>query len=152
MTTATDHKARAKAALDGFYDNMERERLGLRKKPRKLGKTEHEEQVEVVRWLMDHKLDFVAIPNAGKRSFGAAASLKAEGMQKGFPDLLILTEPPGDPAARGVAIEMKKFHGGTVSVEQHRWLRRLEACGYVTHVAEGATDAICWLESLGFGR
>jgi hypothetical protein len=116
------------------------------------GKTEHEEQAEVVRWLMAHKLVFVAIPNAAQRSFRTAAKLRSEGMQRGYPDLEVKTPPPGHPQVRGVAIEMKRFDGGKLSVEQFEWLKRLEACGYMTHVAEGATAAICWLESLGYGR
>jgi hypothetical protein len=148
--TTEQAKDRIRGAMAAWSEDQERERLGLRKKPRRLGKSEHEEQAEVVRWLMDHNLDFVAIPNAGQRSYYQAAKLRSEGMQRGFPDLLILTQPPKSQA-RGVALEMKKFHGGTIRPEQYAWLKRLEGCGYVTHVAEGARSAIVWLESLGFG-
>jgi hypothetical protein len=150
--TRAEAKSRTLAAIGDWSARQEADRLGKRKPSRQIGKTEHEEQAEVVRWLMDHQLDFVAIPNAGQRSYRAAARLRSEGMQKGFPDLLIMTQAPGRSQARGVAIEMKRFHGGKLAVEQYDWLRRLERCGYLTHVAEGANDAICWLESLGYGR
>lgn len=150
--TTDDYKQGVRAAVADFYRNQEAERLGKRKPPRQIGKSEHEEQAELARWLMDHQISHVAIPNAGQRSFRQASRLRSEGMQKGFPDLLVLTPPPSQPGARGVAIEMKRFHGGRLSVEQYGWLQKLNGLGWVTHVAEGATDAVCFLEGLGYGR
>ncbi len=50
----------------------------------------------------------VAIPNAAKRSFGLASMLQAEGMTKGFPDLM-LAYPNGE--LPGLFIEMKTVNG-----------------------------------------
>ncbi len=152
MTPAESYKARIRASVEAWNqakaDGKDRPR---RKPPRDLVPNEHGEQVRLCQWLDEHQLTYVAIPNAGRRSYAAAAKLRSEGMQKGYPDLEVKDQVPGHPGARGVAIEMKKRSGGTLSVDQHNWLRRLERCGYLTHVAEGAGDAISYLESLGFG-
>jgi hypothetical protein len=149
--TTDEAKDRIRAVMKLRSEDAERERLGFRKKPRRYGRTEHEEQAIVVKWLTAHGISFTAVPNAGRRSYRQASMLRAEGMQKGYPDLDIKTPPPKRPDARGVVIEMKKLHGGALTVEQFNWLRKLEADGYLTHVAQGANDAIAWLQGLGYG-
>jgi hypothetical protein len=75
------------------------------------------------------------------------------GMQRGFPDLLIMDVPPSLPDKKGAAIEMKtRSPGAKVSPDQEKWLARLEARGWVCRVCWGADEAIAWLQSLGYGR
>jgi hypothetical protein len=96
---------------------------------------------------------FTAIPNAAKRSARIAAMLKAEGMQPGFPDMLIFDAPPADDAFVGVAIEMKRADGkGRVTPEQQDWLIALAARGWKTKVCRGAVEALKFLAELGYRR
>lgn len=77
--------------------------------------------------------------------------LKAEGMQPGFPDMLIFDAPPADDAFIGVAIEMKRADGkGKVTELQQDWLIALAARGWKTKVCHGAVDAMRFLASLGY--
>ena len=98
--------------------------------------TEHDEQVTVVQWLMRQHKDilFFAIPNGGLRSKRTAINLKAEGVRKGVPDMMI--------PALFLFVEMKRQKGGTVSPEQKSWLEYLKSCGYRCEVCRGADDAI----------
>lgn len=104
--------------------------------------TEHEEQKAVVRWF---DLQFpalkgrlAAVPNGGQRHIAVAAKLKAEGVRKGFPDMMLLK--PSGPYA-GLLIELKRIKGGTVSPEQADWLQWLSEQGFKTAVCKGADEA-----------
>lgn len=86
-----------------------------------------------------------AVPNGGRRGKREAASLKAEGVLAGYPDLLV-------DAARGgyfgLRIEMKRADGrGVESAEQRGVRRRLERAGYRSVVCVGAEAAIRELET-----
>jgi len=94
---------------------------------------------------------YVAVPNAGKRGYRAAARLKAEGLKPGFPDLLLLSVPAGS-SIRGCAVELKRARGGRVRPEQLEWLDRLHSLGWAVIVARGASDALKQLAVLGYGR
>jgi hypothetical protein len=74
----------------------------------------------------------------------------AAGLSKGFPDLLIFDAPPLAPEFVGVAVEMKRADGGTVSPEQQDWHVALAARGWKVKVCAGAVDALAWLASLGY--
>lgn len=85
---------------------------------------------------------FAAIPNGGKRSRKTAGDLKAEGVRPGVPDYLW-------PVARGghvgLAIELKRLHGGRVEPEQRAWLAHLQGQGWCAEVCRGweaAWDAV----------
>lgn len=67
------------------------------------------------------------------------ARLKRMGVQVGFPDLVLYL-----PAApyHGLAIELKKEHGGRLEDSQREWLRKLPRMGYDTHVCEGFEHAV----------
>ena len=56
--------------------------------------TEHEEQKNVVKWFdMQYPAlrgRLAAVPNGGQRHPAVAAKLKAEGVRKGFPDMMLL--------------------------------------------------------------
>ena len=82
-----------------------------------------------------------AVPNAGKRTPRQGASMKAEGLRPGFPDIGLLTARKG---RHGLFIELKR-PGGRATPEQKAWIERLDAQGYSAHVCVGwlaATDLI----------
>ena len=88
------------------------------------------------------QLRFLAhIPNGGFRDKREAASLKAQGVKRGFPDLF-LTWP--NKTFHGLFIEMKAKNG-VVSQEQDAWITHLNSVGYLAIVCyswEEARDVI----------
>lgn len=96
--------------------------------------TEHQEQVNFVNWMEynhpEHRL--FAIPNGEKRSISVAKRLKAEGVRKGVPDLMI-------PSLH-LFIEMKKIKGSSTSKEQKEWIKHLIECGYTAVICKGADE------------
>lgn len=113
---------------------------------------EEVEQKTVAAWLRLHRICFIHVPNGGKRGKAEAGIFKALGVSAGFPDLLILDPPPNAPGRAGMAIEMKRVKGGTVSPEQKEWLAALEQRNWITQVCKGATEAIKTLEIFGYGN
>lgn len=113
--------------------------------------TEEQEQVAVVKFLRRAGVLFTHPPNGGYRSKAAGARMKRLGTSPGVPDLLVFSSPPNEPDRVGVAIEMKRRKGGTVSLSQERWMRGLEEMGWVVFVAKGAEEAIMRLRELGYG-
>lgn len=73
--------------------------------------------------LVAPQVRFVATPNAGKRSFGAAGRAKQEGMSAGFPDANVLW--PG-----GIAFLEIKQKRGSLSPAQVDWLNWLHKAGF----------------------
>jgi len=114
--------------------------------------TEDQEQKVVAQWLDLHKIKYAAIPNGGLRNKIVAAKLVGQGVKRGVPDLLIFDPPPASPKRTGLAIEMKRTKGGTVSDDQKEWLVALEERNWITQVCKGATEAIRLLETLGYGK
>lgn len=106
---------------------------------------ESEEQQALFAWaaMMEHKYPelalLVAIPNGGLRNMPEAVNFKAEGVRKGFPDMIL-------PVARGgyhsLAIELKRQDGGRLAPEQKDWLEALNAQGWLAVVKKGAAEAI----------
>jgi len=108
----------------------------------------HHESIEqraVIRWANLSKGKspalslLVAIPNGGKRSRIEAAIMKGEGVRAGFPDLVLFHAAKG---FHGLAIEMKRKDGGTVSPAQKEWITALNEEGYKAVVCHGAEEAI----------
>lgn len=97
--------------------------------------SEHLEQVRLVSWFRRQYTDvrIFAIPNGGGRSMAQGASLKAEGVQAGVPDLFV--------PAWSLWIEMKRETGGTVSPAQRDWIAYLEGIGHTVIVGRGFDDA-----------
>lgn len=135
----------------------------------KSGLSEHKEQRTVIEWgwiaankwpqysvIVEKKvngclveiptLPIVAIPNGGRRDKIGAVMLRAEGLRKGFPDL-ILPIPVGDYI--GLAIEMKKRDGVPSDVKSHQitWLDFLEQQGWKSIVCFGSDHAIEQIEN-----
>jgi len=109
--------------------------------------TEAAEQELVVVWIRARKppLRFAAVPNGGRRSPREAAALARQGVRKGVPDLLIF-DPTRDGEV-GLAIEMKRRSGGTVSPHQRDWHEALRERGWRVEVCRGADAAIAVLRS-----
>ena len=137
---------------------MPRKFKRVSKKPakKKISKTaqpsEHSEQVLVVRRLQTARpaILFCAVPNGGRRSKHEGAKLRAEGMRRGVPDLLIFSAPPALEGKVGTALEMKRQKGGRLSAEQKEWLKAVEDQGWHTIVGRGAKDALEQLASAGY--
>lgn len=110
--------------------------------------TEEQEQVAVMHWaaMMAGRWPELRmlfhVPNGGKRSKTEAARFRAAGVRSGVPDLFL---PCARGGYHGMWIEMKAV-GGRVSAEQARWLRELQAAGYLCRVCYGAGAAIAELE------
>ncbi len=107
--------------------------------------TEHSEQCAVIAWARHHeerypalKLLF-AVPNAGKRSPGAARYYLDEGLKSGIPDLILPIAR--DELTNGLAIEMK-FGKNKTTPEQDWWLQALSDYGWYTQVCHSADEAI----------
>jgi hypothetical protein len=117
-----------------------------------MGISEHSEQVAVVRQLTRAKICFTAVPNGGLRDKKAARSISAEGVQPGFPDLLILDPPPAHFGYVGLAIEMKVSNRSkaVVATKQKMWLSKLAERGWLTQVCYGATEAIKYMREQGY--
>lgn len=94
----------------------------------KAAPTEHDLQVQCLRWLRLVYPDVLcyAIPNGGQRNTIIAAKLKAEGVVSGVPDLHIPV-PRGDYAS--LYIEMKNGKAGRLSDHQKEIIPRLQAFG-----------------------
>lgn len=124
-------------------------------KPRVVVPDEHHEQKLLVRTL-DRLYPGIAayvtaVPNGGGRSKATAGILKAEGVRKGYPDLVI--DCPRGPF-HGLRVEMKrqKKSLSTVAPEQREWGQRLNDQGVLAVLARGcqhALDQILYYWSLG---
>ena len=97
--------------------------------------SEHLEQVRLVSWFCRTYPDtrIFAIPTGGGRSMAQGASLKAEGVQAGVPDLFV--------PAWLLWIEMKREAGGVVSPVQRDWISYLESIGHRVIIGHGFEDA-----------
>ncbi len=106
--------------------------------------SEHSEQVAVIQWknmLQNRYIELgvmFAVPNAGKRSIGAARYYLSEGLVSGVPDLIL---PVAKNGKGGLAIEMK-VKPNKVTQEQKWWLSSLQNFGWVTLVCFSADEAI----------
>jgi VRR-NUC domain len=74
-----------------------------------------------------------------RTSYLQAVKMKRTGYVKGFPDLFIY-EPRGE--FHGLAIEMKKEKGGSVSSEQKWWRDELRNRNYDSYICKGSEEAI----------
>ncbi len=129
-----------------------------------------------------HGVTFTHVPNfhsgirQGRNMWAALRARRLDGVQDGFPDLLIfstpkrgwspaakdmirrevyMTNPPipvstDDPA--GVAIELKALDGNKPTEKQRWWLDQFERMGWVSSWMRGNADAINFLEVLGYGN
>ncbi len=108
------------------------------------------EQARIVKWT--HRKEVRALmpglrwlhhsPNGGQRSAFTGAQMKALGVNKGFPDLILPVAAKNTP---GLVIEMKS-DTGRLSTDQSEWIAHYKEQNWVTHVcrsAEEAREIIC---------
>lgn len=110
-------------------------RCGSKKFPFSMAPSEHLEQVRLVSWFRRQypSVRIFAIPNGGGRSMAQGASLKAEGVVPGIPDLFV--------PAWLLWVEMKRETGGVVSPIQRDWIAYLEGIGHQVIIGKGFDDA-----------
>lgn len=102
---------------------------------------ESDMQAQIIEWATYRYrgLDFLHhSPNGGKRDIAEAVRFKAEGVRKGFPDLIL---PTRSGNFVGLVIELK-VEGGKVSDEQRRWLEHFDSQGWRVVVAYDYESAI----------
>lgn len=81
------------------------------------------------------------VPNGGHRVKAVAAKLKAQGVKAGVPDLVL-------PMARGgyfglyIEFKAKPPFDAEVSANQHAFINKLNAQGYLAVVCRGHIDAL----------
>jgi hypothetical protein len=114
-------------------------------------RTEAWEQKQVIKWKRANQIKYSELQLLHASMNGVRISspkirkeIKEQGLEKGFPDLML------DVAKRdyhGLRIEMKRTKGGVVSKEQKLVLGKLEEAGYFVMVCKGCIEAIeciCW--------
>jgi hypothetical protein len=102
--------------------------------------TEHQDQSALIEWCQLNRVTrrIFAVPNGGGRSKAEAGRLKAEGVRRGVPDLML---PVAAGGAHGLFLEMKA-HSGRLSKEQDEELDALAREGYVSAAAWGLDAGI----------
>jgi len=111
--------------------------------------TEYQLQSFCVQWLQYRGLDFLHVPNEGKRNLSSGARLKKMGMMKGFPDIYIFSRPPRFPSCRGIAFELK-VGKNKLTTDQKRWLAILAACGCWTAEIRTPEQFLAEMQRLGW--
>lgn len=123
--------------------------------------TEAQECAALAKWLDRAGVLYTHVPLGGLRDRKAAALLRNMGAKRGVPDYLIFTTPPhwwhtthqlATARHRGVALEMKRRKGGSLSEQQKWWIAQLKLAGWHVIVARGAQDAVTQLTALGYGQ
>ena len=105
--------------------------------------SESEEQIYLFQWAgyaskATPELDLLYhIPNGGKRDYGTAKRLKAEGVKAGVPDICL---PVPSGKYHGLYIELKAGRNKTTE-NQDKWLEALSLQGYFTAVCYGWNEA-----------
>ena len=100
-----------------------------------LMESEHLQQVRLVAWFRRTypSVRVFAIPNGGHRGASQGASLKAEGVTPGVPDLFV--------PEWNLWVELKREAGGIVSPVQKDWIAYLEGIGHWVIIGRGFEDA-----------
>lgn len=138
----------------GFQKMRMRTEKMLPKRINKDGRpSELSEQIKLVRILRASGLLFCAVPNGGWRDRRGAMMLKASGVERGVPDLLIFDRPPLMDGKVGTALELKRegpMRKSAVSQWQKEWLANLELRGWNCVVGYGYRHAIDLLKTAGY--
>lgn len=112
--------------------------------------TEDQEQAAAAKFLDMIGVLWCHVPNGGARHKATAARLKAHGVKPGVPDILIFSEPPRGTWVRGVAIELKRTKGGTLSQSQKEWIDDLKKEGWLVKRCNGAGEVVDLCRELGY--
>ena len=99
--------------------------------------TEYLAQKNVIEWCQWQMIPVFHIPNEGKRTTREGARLKAIGLSRGVPDLMI---PVPSGGYHGLFIEMKT-KTGRVTEAQAEWMKRLAENGYAVRLCRGSAQA-----------
>lgn len=83
------------------------------------------------------------IPNETVGGMAWVVRNRQLGCRKGVPDLFL---PIPTDSFHGLFIEMKREHGGALSVEQRNWIDDLRTLGYRAEVAHGWKEAKEFIE------
>lgn len=89
------------------------------------------------------------VPNGEHRDIRTGRRLKAQGVKRGVPDVMIFESPPNMPMAVGAALELKTTKGRT-SPDQTRWLESLRANLWEVAVVHGPDEAAAQLRAWGY--
>jgi len=108
---------------------------------------ETDEQIALMEWASWHVKKYpellwlIHVPLGEYRHKKTAGVLKAMGVKKGFPDIMLPTSRHGYHA---LAIELKRQKGAKpqVSAEQKAWIEHLKSQGWYAVVCYGAEEAI----------
>lgn len=85
----------------------------------------------------------VAVPNAGKRGYKAQAQVKAEGLAKGFPDIIVMWN--------GESAYLEFKNGKSMpSDDQAEWLNYLHRNGQPCAVVRTPEGALAFLKQAGW--
>lgn len=129
--------------FDSLREYEQWRRSGKTLKARKCP-TEEEEQIRLIEWVQDHKLEYPAlrklyhIPNGGYRKPREAARLRKAGVLPGVPDLHL---PVARRGAHALYIELKALEG-TPSGWQIERAKEFAEEGNIVAFAWGATQAM----------
>lgn len=109
------------------------------------------EHLTVAHWLTLRGVNFIHVPNEGKRSWATGKKLKRMGMTKGVADFIIFDLPPLVEDRIGALLELKALDAplSAFRIEQKAWMALLED-RWLGYCAWGSDAAIKWLESLGY--
>lgn len=127
---------KADADLIAMWDAANARDARAKRDAKKSAPTEHSLQVACVNWFRGAYPEYaellIAIPNGGKRNYGVAKKLKAEGVVAGVPDLFVAI-PTGE--YHGLFVEMKNGKSNNVTDNQRRVMFKLALQKYRTAVA-----------------
>lgn len=110
--------------------------------------TEHNEQAALFHWAEIAAQQrpvlglLFAIPNAGKRTIGAARWMLAEGLRAGVPDVFL---PCACGGYHGLFVEMK-YGANRPTATQQAWIAGLRDLGYKVEICYSADDARAVIE------
>jgi hypothetical protein len=107
--------------------------------------SEHAFQLTVCEFMaraVRPELDWRAIPNGGKRDLHTAVKLKAEGVKRGTPDIVILL-----PKGQVAWLELKA-KGGSLSIEQQAFRNICNRLGHHWAVAKTLDEVISFLAKI----
>lgn len=117
--------------------------------------TEYQDQVVVFSWARLHehrepRLKLLHASLAGVRlPIGLAKKVKAAGNRAGVPDIALPVSRVDDEGLRqfsGLYLELKRAHGGRLSVDQLWWIDQLQSQRFCCRVAKGAREAIDYIK------
>jgi hypothetical protein len=113
---------------------------------------EEVEQESLAAWLDFFGIRWFHVPNEGKKAISYHVKIAKQGLKSGVPDCIIIDPPPIFPDHVGAVVELKRVKGGSLSRDQRAWLAEFESRRWKAARCNGATEAIKWLESLGYGK